>query len=211
MLYKLFDVLFVKCGRINPRFYKKWLLFSSLRKGLFPMVLKSITRKVMPCLVGLGVLVATAVTSASAFAADTVGFVDFSKLLSGYEQFQSFQADSKVKEAEINKMKADFVKQLEVNNKAAASNPIQNENLEKQLAEKFRVKVTEYQTWLNTKNKEIDTRVNTTIKAVATKQGVSVVLDKDQVLVGGVDLTNEVITVLNKPATAMPAVASPSR
>jgi len=175
------------------------------------MVLQSITKKVAPVLFGFGLLVATTVSSLSAFAADTVGYVDFSKLLGGYEQFQSFQADSKVKEAEINKMKADFVKQLEVNNKTAASNPIQNENLEKQLAEKFRVKVTEYQTWLTNKNKEIDNRVNATIKAVATKQGVSVVLDKDQVLVGGVDLTNEVISSLNKPATAMPAVAQPNR
>ena len=171
------------------------------------MLLQSITKKVAPAVLGLGLLVATTVASASAFAADTVGFVDFSKLLGGYEQFQSFQADSKVKEAEINKMKADFVKHLEDGRKTAASNPIQAENLEKQLAEKFRVKVTEYQTWLNNKNKEIDNRVNSTIKAVATKQGVSVVLDKDQVLVGGVDLTNEVISSLNKPATAMPAVS----
>ncbi len=164
------------------------------------MVLQSITKKVAPVLLGFGLLAAATLFSVSAFAADTIGFVDFSKLLGGYEQFQSFQADSKVREAEINKMKADFVKQLEVNNKTAASNPIQNESLEKQLAEKFRAKVTEYQMWLNNKNKEIDNRVNTTIKAVATKQGVSVVLDKDQVLVGGIDLTNEVITTLNKPA-----------
>jgi len=96
---------------------------------------------------------------------------------------------------------------LEDNRKATASNPIANENMEKQLAEKFRVRVADYQTWLNTKTKDIDTRVNATIKTVAQKQGVSVVLDKDQVLVGGIDLTNEVISTLNKPATAMPAVA----
>jgi outer membrane protein len=175
------------------------------------MILHAITKKIAPVLLSFALLFSTVGTTTATFAADTVGFVDFSKLLGGYEQFQSFQADSKVKEAEINKMKADFVKQLEVNNKTAASNPIQNENLEKQLAEKFRVKVTEYQTWLTNKNKEIDNRVNATIKSVATKQGVSVVLDKDQVLVGGVDLTNEVIGSLNKPATAMPAVAHPRK
>jgi outer membrane protein len=178
-----------------------------LERDSLRMNVQFIAKKIAPLVMGAGLLLATVVSSATAFAADTVGYVDFAKLLSGYEQFQSFQADSKVKEAEINKMKADFVKQLEDNRKAAASNPIANENMEKQLAEKFRVRVADYQTWLNTKTKDIDTRVNATIKAVAQKQGVSVVLDKDQVLVGGVDLTNEVISTLNKPATAMPAVA----
>jgi Skp family chaperone for outer membrane proteins len=165
-----------------------------MTNGLFSTVRKQITLLTLAVVVMVGLAVPS-------WAADTIGVVDFNKVLSAYEQFQTYQADDKVKQAELNKLKADILKQLEDSRKKNAATPIQTENLEKQLSTQFRTRFTEYQTWATNKGKEIETQVNSTIKNTAQKQGVSIVLDRGQVLTGGIDITNEVITGLNTVRT----------
>jgi outer membrane protein len=131
--------------------------------------------------------------------ADTLGFVNYQKIMTGYDKAQALMADAKVKEAELQKVKADYIKQIEDSRKLNAKNPLITQNLEKQLLTQLEAKVRELQTWGNTQQQLIENHVQDTIKLVAQRKGVSVVLDQAAVVMGGADLTTDVVTTLNRP------------
>lgn len=135
-------------------------------------------------------------SSINAFA-DSIGLVDLDKIVTGYNKAQSVMADIKVKEAELRKMQADYVKQLEESRKNNPKNPVANDQLEKDLNVKLNAKLTEYRDWTVNKQKEIDTDLETTIKEVAKGKNVDVVLSKQAVFQGGTDITNDVLSRLN--------------
>ncbi|MBX2859592.1 MAG: OmpH family outer membrane protein [Vampirovibrio sp.] len=136
--------------------------------------------------------------STGASYADNVGYVDIQKVLTNYDRAQSLAADVKVKEAELRKMQADFVKQLEQNRKAQSKNPVGNSSLEKELNDKWTAKVNEFQSWANNKQKELDKSIEVSIQDVARLKGVDVVLSRQTVLLGGIDITTEVLNKLNQ-------------
>jgi outer membrane protein len=143
----------------------------------------------------LGVLIAGTATL-NAFA-DTVGFVDYDKIRQGYEKAQTLVADIKVKEAELRKTQADFVKQIEDSRKANAKNPVASKNLEQQLQNRFKTDVENFNNWSNGQLQAIDKNVTSTIKVVAQRSGVSVVIDQRSIVFGGKDITNDVVKALN--------------
>lgn len=135
--------------------------------------------------------------------ADAIGYVDLEKVAGGYDKAQSFASDVKVKEAELRKMQADFVKQIEDAKKSSPKTPVSGNQLEKDLNDKLSAKVREYRDWASTRQKEIDQALETSIKSVAKARSVDVVLPRQAVLNGGVDMTAEVLARLN----AMPATS----
>ncbi|XVJ51241.1 MAG: OmpH family outer membrane protein [Vampirovibrio sp.] len=145
---------------------------------------------------GLFCLIFSSVHSTAAWA-DVVGYVDYDKVRNGYEKAQTLIADIKVKEADLRKTEADFVKQIEDSRKANAKNPIATKSLEQQLETKLRTEVKAYQDWSNTSLKTIDDAVTNTIKKVAQQKGATVVVDQQAVIWGGVDLTPDIIRTLN--------------
>ncbi|MBK8190406.1 MAG: OmpH family outer membrane protein [Vampirovibrionales bacterium] len=142
-------------------------------------------------------LAATLLLAPAVAMADAVGYVDLEKVAGGYDKAQSFSADVKVKEAELRKMQADFVKQIEDARKSAPKNPVTGNQLEKDLNDKLSAKVREYRDWASTRQKEIDQALETSIKAAAKARSVDVVLPRQAVLNGGVDLTADVLSKLN--------------
>lgn len=144
----------------------------------------------------LSAVAVLACSSLSAFA-DSIGIVDLEKIISGYGKAQSVMADIKVKEAELRKMQADFVKQLEDSRKNAPKNPLANDQMEKDLNTKLNAKLTEYRDWTTNKQKEIDNDLENTIRAVSKQKNLDVVLSKQAVFQGGIDITNDVLSRLN--------------
>jgi outer membrane protein len=139
-------------------------------------------------------------TVAVAQAQAAIGTVDLDKVISGYNKAQSVMADIKVKEAELRKLQADYVKQLEEARKANAKNPVTIEQLEKDLNGRLNAKLNEYRDWSSSKQKEIDRDLQTSIKEVAKTKNIDVVLSKDAVFQGGTDITNDVLGRLNTSA-----------
>ena len=129
--------------------------------------------------------------------ADTIGYVDFDKILTGYDQAQSVLADIKVREADLRKLQAEYVKQIEEARKNAPKNPVGANQLEKDLNEKLAEKVREYRDWASVQQKNIDDALESSIKEVAQSKGIDVVLTRNAVFDGGSDLTNEVLAKLN--------------
>jgi outer membrane protein len=139
--------------------------------------------------------------SSLSHAVASIGYVDLEKVISDYGKAQTVMADIKVKEADLRKMQADFVKQLEVNRKANAKSPVSSDALEKELNEKLNAKLNEYRDWAATKQKEVDNDLKATIRDVAKAKNVDVVLTRQAVFEGGADLTNDVLSKLNTSAS----------
>lgn len=142
-------------------------------------------------------LVVVAGTGLASFAADTIGTIDHEKLIRSYHKAQLFSEDMKSREVDLEKMKAEFLKQIREAKAKNQNNPLQVEQLQKSLEEKFQVKVNELRTFQESQAQVLESEVTNAINTVAKSRNLSVILSKNTVLSGGVDITNEVLSRLN--------------
>lgn len=138
----------------------------------------------------------------AAQAADTIGTVDYDKLVRSYNKAQIFNDDMKAKEADLEKMRAEFVKQIREAKTKQPNNPVAVDQLQKSLEDKLAVKVNEYRDSQEAQAKSLENAMNTAIETVAHSKNLSVILAKQTVLVGGTDITNEVLAKLNAGGAA---------
>jgi outer membrane protein len=138
----------------------------------------------------------------AAQAADTIGTVDYDKLVRSYNKAQIFNDDMKAKEADLEKMRAEFVKQIREAKTKQPNNPVAVDQLQKSLEDKLAVKVNEYRDSQEAQAKSLENAMNTAIETVAHSKNLSVILAKQTVLVGGTDITNEVLSKLNAGGAA---------
>lgn len=133
----------------------------------------------------------------AANAADTIGTVDYDKLVRSYNKAQAFSDDMKSKEADLGKMQADFVKQIRETKVKQPNNPVAVEQLQKTLEQKLSAKMNEYRDNQEAQAKALESEMNSAIEGVAKSKSLSVILAKQTVLVGGTDITSDVLTRLN--------------
>lgn len=155
----------------------------------------------MKKLLSLALGVSLSAGMALAAYAETTGTVDYDKLIRSYNKAQTFNDDSKIKEQELETMRAEFVKQLRQSKAAQPNNPVAADQLEKQLQDKMTAKVNETRDWMSAKSRELETEMNGAISSVAQAKKMDVVVAKQFVLYGGVDITNDVLAKLNTPVT----------
>jgi outer membrane protein len=136
----------------------------------------------------------------SALAADTIGYVDYQKLITSYSKAQLFNDDTKSKEAELEKTRADYTKQIREAKPKQSNSPISVEQLQKKLEADWNEKMNAYRTQRMNQVKVLESEMDTTIQGVAKAKSLSVILSKEVVFVGGSDITNDVLAKLNKPA-----------
>src|SRR5690348_5363298 len=115
----------------------------------------------------LSVLVIAVGGMRAAFAADTIGTVDYDKLVRSYNKAQAFQDDMKSKQADLEKMRADFIKQIREAKTKQPNNPVAVEQLQKSLEEKLESKVNEYSNLQESQAKSLENEMNNTIETVA--------------------------------------------
>lgn len=157
-------------------------------------------------------LAATVLTLGQATSfADSIGYVDMEKVVSDYGKAQETMADIKVREAELRKMQAEFVKKIEEARKGAPKSPVGSSQLEKDLANQLNMKIDEYRDWATTKQKQIDEALQSAVDKAALTKKVDVVLAKQAVFNGGVDLTSDVLRTLNATNLAPAAPAAPTK
>ena len=147
----------------------------------------------------LAALTATVVFSPlqGADAADSIGMVDTEKLMRSYNKAQLFSDDLKIKEQDFEKMRAEFVKQIREAKTRQPNNPVAVEQLEKSLQEKLNTRLNEYRSFQEAQSRALETEMNTAIENVARSRNLSVILAKQAVFVGGIDITNDVLSRLN--------------
>jgi Skp family chaperone for outer membrane proteins len=147
------------------------------------------------------VCIAVAGFRMTAHAADTIGTVDYDKLVRSYNKAQSFSDDMKSKEADLEKMRADFVKQIREAKTKQPNNPVAVDQLQKSLEDKLSTKVNEYRSQQEAQAKSLEDEMNNAIENVAHSKNLSVILAKQTVFVGGTDITNDVLSRLNAGAS----------
>ncbi|MEI7473913.1 MAG: OmpH family outer membrane protein [bacterium] len=125
--------------------------------------------------------------------ADTIGVVDLDKILANYTKAQSVSADLQVKEAELQKFIADAQKQLKT-----AATPLEKKNLEDKLTQDFQTKGQSFKDEQAKQWKMIEDTVYSSIQTVAKSKKIDVVINESSVLMGGIDITDDVTAYLNK-------------
>lgn len=129
--------------------------------------------------------------------AEGTAVVDLDKIRENYTVAQELSADLKVKETELQKFVTDAQSQIQ-----NAKTPLEKKNLEAKLGEQFNIKRNAYANDQAEKWGEIEITVVKSIKEVSASKKYDLVLNKQVVIVGGSDITNEVIVKLNTQAKA---------
>jgi outer membrane protein len=137
--------------------------------------------------------------SAAATAVDlnSIGYIDVQKVFKGYKATAKAQEELSKKEADYKKAYEESQKKLEKAQKEGKSeDEIKElqEKLEKELEPK-RKELLELNDKLTNK---LQLEIVSAVKIVAKKVGIDVVLDKQVIITGGMDLTDMVISELNR-------------
>ncbi|MEI7475703.1 MAG: OmpH family outer membrane protein [bacterium] len=123
---------------------------------------------------------------------ETLGVVDLNKILANYAKAQNVSADLKVKEADLQKFVADAQKQLK-----GTANPMENKKLEDKLTAELNSRAANLKEEQTKQLKQVEDNINQTITAVAKAHKIDVVFNRASIVLGGTDLTDEILTTLN--------------
>jgi outer membrane protein len=133
---------------------------------------------------GIGAITVTQSTTyaAPANSGATIGYVDMQQIIKNSPDYKSAQTTLATE--------ADTM-QKEFDQKSVGLNDAEKKQLFGQYKQRFDLKQQEVMN-------QVKAKIDTTIKDVATAQGLSVVLDKNSVFYGGKDLTQDVIQKISK-------------
>jgi len=121
------------------------------------------------------------------------GVIDFLKIKENYTVAQEFEADTRVKEAELQKFVSEAQAQIE-----AAKTPLEKKNIEAKLSEQYSIKFNAARKQQTEKWEAIERNILNSIKEVSSVKKFDIVLSKQVVFDGGCDITQEVLDKLNK-------------
>lgn len=145
-------------------------------------------------------LVAPAMAQTAA-APKTIGVIDRDKVVSGYSKAQTAFEDLKKGEEKVQKLVEGANKQYE-DAKKANKPPAELEGLQKRLQVQIDDEVKKLQGSIGSIETQLEKEIDNAIKAEAATNKVDVVLMKQAVLLGGVDITDGVLKRLTSVSTA---------
>ena len=126
--------------------------------------------------------------------AATIGYADFEKVLNDYTFARSAYKEIDNKSAELRQYALDKDKQFK-----SIDSPIQKKTFEDQVQKEFAAKAEKINTLTAQKEKTIRDNILAACKSVAAAKKLDAVLDSSVIYAGGVDVTNDIITILNAP------------
>ena len=145
-------------------------------------------------------LIALALTSLFVFATFSTaapskdfGVVDLNKVIDNYTEAQKVAADLKVKENELQGFVEDAQKKVK-----EAKSPVEKKNLEEKFSEEFNIKRNAYVKSQSEKWDTIESNILKGIQEIYTRKKLEMVFNKQSVIVGGTDITDELIKNLNE-------------
>ncbi len=151
--------------------------------------------KIFKLLIATLICAVLTLSQATAAYAKETGVVDLTKVLENYTFAQEVSADLNVKKAELEK----FVVEAQEKIKKSAS-PVEKKNIEEKLSEQFNIKRNAFAKEQAEKWQQVEDKVFEQIKQTASGKKLDMVLNKQSVIVGGEDITEEVIKKLNDAA-----------
>lgn len=136
------------------------------------------------------------VTSCHAFVKnDEFGVVDLNKVIDNYTEAQKVTADLKVKESKLQEFVLEAQKKIK-----EAKTPVEKKNLEEKFGEEFNIKRNAYAKEQAEKWEQIENDIYKEIEELHSKKNFDMVFNKQSVIIGGVDITEELLKRLNDEA-----------
>lgn len=133
-----------------------------------------------------------------------IGVIDRDKVVSGYKKAQDAFEELKKGEEKVQKLVEGANKQYEDAKKQSKA-PAELEGLQKRLQTEIDGEVKRLQSSIQNKETQLETEIDSAIKAEAATHKVDVVLMKQMVLFGGIDITDGVVKRLSAAAPASTA------
>ena len=151
----------------------------------------------MKKLIALSVVLVFVVSFAGLAFGENIGYIDVTKVFKEYKDTASAEDQLKKEKDSYEKDFKDAQDQLE---KATKDNKTTDEidKLKKELEEKLEPKRKSLLTLNEQLTSKIQLEIITSVKKIAKKVGIDIVLDKQAIITGGVDLTEMVVNDLNK-------------
>ena len=144
-------------------------------------------------IISLAVMGTMLCSNLGASAAQTIGFVDTSKILSNYTKAQAITNQINVQQSEIQKMITDARAQV-----SAAKTDTERSVLEKKLSEEIQQKNNVFKADYEKNVQALQDNIIATVKKVADNKKIDFIFKKDNIITGGKDITDDVLAELNK-------------
>lgn len=126
--------------------------------------------------------------------AATIGYADFDRVLNEYTFARNAYKEIDNKSAELRQYALDKDKQFK-----SIESPLQKKTFEDQVKKEFEAKAEKINTLTAQKEKTIRDNVLAACKSVAAAKKLEAVVDSAVIYAGGVDVTNDIIQILNTP------------
>lgn len=145
------------------------------------------------------IILALVFLGGAALAADysNIGFIDVQKVFTDYKETKKAQDELQKEEASFKKEYEDSQKKLK-DAQTTGKSTSEVEKLKKDLESKLEPKRKKLLALNDKLTTDLQSKILDGVKKVAKKLGIDLVLDKQVVITGGMDMTQMVITELNK-------------
>ena len=147
-------------------------------------------KKIIISLVVIGTILCS---NLEATAAQTIGFVDMTKILSSYTKAQAITTSVKSQQDEIQKMLTEARNQVQ-----SAQTDSEKKELEKKLTEEIQQKNNVFKAEYEKNVQALQDNIFATVKKVAENKKIDCIFRKDNMIIGGKDITEDVLAELNK-------------
>jgi len=147
-------------------------------------------KKIIISLVVIGTILCS---NLEATAAQTIGFVDMTKILSSYTKAQAITTSVKSQQDEIQKMLTEARNQVQ-----SAQTDSEKKELEKKLTEEIQQKNNVFKAEYEKNVQALQDNIFATVKKVAENKKIDCIFRKDNMIIGGKDITDDVLAELNK-------------
>ncbi len=144
-------------------------------------------------IISLSVIGTMFCASLGASASQTIGFVDMTKILGNYTKAQEITNEIKDQQNEIQKMITEARTQV-----GEAKTDTERAELEKKLSEEIQQKNNVFKADYEKNVQALQNNIITTVKKVADHKKIDFIFKKDNIIMGGKDITEEVLSELNK-------------
>ncbi len=137
-------------------------------------------------LIALSLLITTGLSFAGG-----VGYIDYAKVIDNYDYAKQVTKEVDAKGLEMQQFLVDKEKEYK-----SLDTPLKKQTFEEKVAQEFKTKEAAYVALKNKREQEVYTKIKDAAKAVMVEQKLDAVMDVRGVFVGGVDITDSVISKL---------------
>ena len=139
----------------------------------------------------MGLIIAVMTVFAGIANAGGVGYIDYAKIIDNYDYAKQVTKEVDAKGLEMQQYLVDKEKEYK-----SLDTPLKRQSFEERVSQEFKTKESAYMALKEKREMEVYNKIKEAAKAVMVEQKLDAVMDVRGVFVGGVDITQSVITKL---------------